>query len=251
VIHPEMPFQFDVFNETGQYVFTLVGTTDCLVQERSTGAYGLLEHKTAAQISTGHLTLDEQANTYWTFMPMWLRQEGVLKPQQDIQFMDFNFMLKKVLHGEGPRNPQGLFLKSPTVGAMQAALNEAGVEYRKAGMKKDDFKTLCEEEDIDWEQLGMPSATQPTDLFHRERVMRNPVQRQKAYDRTLQQVREMKRLHSGKLPTYKMPSKSCTWCQYKDLCEIDEYGSPTEDLIKYGFHKWNPFADHIWALDLA
>lgn len=250
VVYPEMPFQHDVF-DGGKYVFTMVGTTDCLVRERSTGKFGLLEHKTAATISTGHLVLDEQANTYWTVLPMWLRENEILKEDQDLEFMDYNFLLKKVHDIDGPRNDQGQYLKSPTIAKMASELNRLGVEYSKSGMKKEDYQELCTAEGIDWEQLGDPSATQPTELFHRERVLRTPIQREKAFTRLLQQVREMKRLHAGSLPAYKEPAKHCTWCQYKDLCEIDEYGSETEDLVQYGFHHWNPFADHIWALDIT
>jgi hypothetical protein len=250
VIYPEMPFQYDLYIE-GKYLCTLVGTTDNLVRWRSTMKLGLQEHKTAAQISTEHLFVDEQANTYWTILPLWLREQGIIKPDEDITFMDYNFLKKTVIADDRPKNAQGLYLNQPTVAAMTKALVDAKVEFRKAGMKKEDFIALCEESGVEWKQLGKVSATQGSDLFYRERVYRNDHQRLRTMHRIISQVREMQMVRHGKLEVYKEPSKSCVWCQYKDLCEMDEYGSDTEELIKHGYQTWNPYRDHIWSMALA
>lgn len=250
IVYPEMPFQLDIYNDEGKYVCTLVGTTDALVRSRSTGKMGLLENKTAAQINTDHLALDEQANTYWTVVPIWLRENGILRMDQDLEFMQYNFLRKTIIQDDRPQNAEGYYLNSPTVAQIQECLEEYEVKYVKAGMKKDDYIGLCEAHGIPWQQLGSVSATQPRDLFHREMVYRNQAQREKTMHRILAQVREMKLVRAGELELYKVPAKHCTWCQYKDLCEIDEYGAEVDDYIASAFYHWNPYRDHIWSLDL-
>ncbi|NIN65457.1 MAG: hypothetical protein GTO63_12325 [Anaerolineae bacterium] len=252
VIYPEMPFQLDVYNEQGQYVFTQTGTTDCLCRDRRTGAWFLLEHKTAASITTGHLVLDEQANTYSTLLPAWLWENEILPPDVDVEYMMYNFLKKTTLDFDGPQNAAGLYLKDPTIQQMKDALAESGVVYSTTNMKKEDYKELCTAEGIDWEQLGDPKSDQPSDLFHRERVTRAPIQREKALERIMQQVREMKALHAGTLPVYKAPGKmKCNFCQYRDMCEMDEYGEDITRFVETQYHHWNPFKDHIWSLNLT
>jgi hypothetical protein len=250
VVYPEMPFQLDIYNEDGLYVCTLVGTTDALIRSRSSGKLGLFEHKTAAQISTDHLALDEQANTYWTVLPIWLRENGILRMDQDLEFMQYNFLRKTMIKDDRPQNAEGYYLNQPTVAKLQEALNWKSIPYPK-GAKKEDLIAICEKRKIKWQQLGEISATQPEDLFHREMVYRNQAQREKTMHRILAQVREMKLVKAGNLEVYKTPAKHCAWCQYKDLCEIDEYGSDTEDYLVSAFYHWNPYRDHIWSLDIA
>lgn len=251
VIYPEMPFQLDIYDADGRYVCTLVGTSDCLVRHRSSGKLMLLEHKTAAQISTGHLFADEQANTYWCIVPMWLRENGIIEGTEDIHGIEYNFLRKAIIKDDRPMDAQGRYLNQPTVAALTAALEAKGVQFKKTGMKKEDYIDLCVNSGIQWEQLGEVSMTQPDNLFHREMVFRNEAQRQKTFIRIMQQVREMKLVRSGQLDIYKNPSKSCSWCQYRDLCEMDELGGDTSAFVKTSFHHWNPYRDHIWSLDLA
>jgi len=250
VIYPEMPFQLDIYSEQGLYVCTFVGTTDCLVYERRSWQMGLLEHKTAAQITTEHLLLDPQASTYWTILPIWLREEGVLKPDQDIHFMEYNFMRKAVLDDDRPKNGDGMYLNSPKVAALREALDAAGHLYRKT-LKKDELIELCDQVGVEWRQLGEVSATQPTGAFIRQKVYRNQVQREREMERILQQAREMRMVRNGSLALYKSPSKmKCQWCAYRDLCEIHELGHDVDGFIESAFHHWNPYRDHIWSLNL-
>jgi hypothetical protein len=250
VVYPEMPFQLDVHNDAGLYVCTLVGTTDALIRERSTGKLGLFEHKTAAQINTDHLFIDEQANTYWTVLPIWLRQHGIIKPDVDLEFMWYNFMRKTVIDETRPRNAEGLVLNKPTVAQIKEAMDAQRIVYPK-GLKKDGYIEIAEAHDINVGLLGAVSATQPADLFKREPVYRNQAQREKTMHRILAMVREMKLVRGGRLDVYKQPGKHCVWCQYKDLCEMDEYGGDTEDFEAHGFFHWNPYRDHIWSLEIA
>jgi hypothetical protein len=250
VVYPEMPFQYDVFTDDGKYICTLVGTTDALIRDRSTWEMGLFEHKTAAQIQTSHLMLDEQASTYWTIIPMWLREQGVLKPDQDLHFMWYNFMRKTVISDDRPRNAQGAVLKKTTMAQMREALEKKDI-IKVKGLKREELIALCESNEIDWPQLAEVAATQPADLFHRETVPRNYFQRTSTMHRIMAQVREMQLVRHGQLEVYKRPSKNCGWCQYKDLCEIDDMGQDTEDFVEAAFYHWNPYRDHIWSLQIA
>jgi hypothetical protein len=92
ILHPEMPFQVEVYTEDGRYVCTYVGKTDALIQDLNTGALGLFEHKTAKSIPKGNLWNNEQGTSYWTFVPSFLWEIGVLDRDQDLQFMLFNYL---------------------------------------------------------------------------------------------------------------------------------------------------------------
>lgn len=209
VIYPEMPFQYNMRNSKGQYICTYVGESDCLVMDRETRQLGLLEHKTAASISTDHLFLDEQASSYWAIVPMWLRENGILKPDQDLRFMMYNFLRKT----EGDDRPMD---------ANGARLN------------------------LD----GTVSKRQPPPMFVRQRVLRGRDDRQNTYIRIAQQVREMKMAKRGDLEIYKSPSKDCVFCEFKDMCEMDEIGGDITILKRQAFRKWNPYKAHVWSLDL-
>lgn len=106
VLYPEMPFQIDLKDGRGRVVCTYVGTSDALIKDLETNRLGLFEHKTAAAIDTSHLFLDEQASTYWAIVPLWLRENGILPPDEDMDFMLYNFM-RKGKKDQRPRNEQG------------------------------------------------------------------------------------------------------------------------------------------------
>lgn len=95
IIAPEQTFQIDVYDEQGNYLFTYVGTADALVRNIRTKKIGLFEHKTTAGLPPRQwLAMDEQAGSYWTFTPDWLRKQGVLTKKQDLDFILYNFLRK-------------------------------------------------------------------------------------------------------------------------------------------------------------
>lgn len=99
IIQPEQDFQLDILNpKTGKYLFTYVSEMDAVVKDRMTGKLGLFEHKTSSSTRMdpfgAPLALDEQGSAYWTFGTMWLHETGQLKPDEDLDFMLYNFLRK-------------------------------------------------------------------------------------------------------------------------------------------------------------
>lgn len=105
IIAPEQAFQVDVMHpKTGRYWFTYVGKTDGIAEDRETGRCVLLEHKTSQNndVKTP-LALDEQAGSYWAFMPSWLESKGISKT---IDYILYNF-LRKAKPDTRPTNSLG------------------------------------------------------------------------------------------------------------------------------------------------
>lgn len=122
IIRPEMPFALDVHDDHGKYLFTYVGTMDAVVRDLVTGRIGLMEHKTGAKLSIpAPLALDEQAGSYWAYAPDFLRAEGVMDADEEMDFILYNF-LKKSMPDTRPVNEDGHSLnKDGSVSKLQPA----------------------------------------------------------------------------------------------------------------------------------
>lgn len=118
ILSPEQAFQVRL-RHRGRYRVTAVGTGDALIQLLTTGRIAMLEHKTAASISTAHLGLDEQAGTYLAVGELWLRDRGILAPDEELDYVLYNF-LRKTVRDERPQNDTGQHLnKDGTVSKRQ------------------------------------------------------------------------------------------------------------------------------------
>src|SRR3546814_7851105 len=83
-----------------------VGTFDGVYRDTGTGEIFLMEHKTAAGISTAHLPLDDQAGSYWYVATRVLRKQGLIGPRESIAGIMYNFM-RKGLPDDRPTNERG------------------------------------------------------------------------------------------------------------------------------------------------
>jgi hypothetical protein len=107
IVAPEVPFQIVIDDPaTGKPLCLYVGQLDGVARDLETGHLGFLEHKTAKTIVITHLTLDEQAGTYWALGPQWLRSKGWLKPDEHMDFILYNF-LRKGFKDDRPTNEHG------------------------------------------------------------------------------------------------------------------------------------------------
>lgn len=112
VIAPEQSFAITVLTRKGDRpLVTAVARFDAIVRNVFTGKLGLLEHKTAKSISreAKHLALDDQAGTYWLLATPYLQSIGLLKKNETIDFILYNY-LRKALPDTRPRNAEGLYL---------------------------------------------------------------------------------------------------------------------------------------------
>ena len=97
---------------------------------------------------------------------------------------------------------------------------------------------------------GTVSKRQPPPLFHREPLYRGKHEQANTMARIIAQVHEMNMIRNGTLTMYKSPSKDCSFCEWADLCELHETGSDWKELKRMTSEKWEPYLQHIWALQL-
>lgn len=250
VLYPEMPFQYDLHDGEGNYVCTYVGNTDALVFNLRTKKMGLFEHKTAASINTSHLFLDEQAGAYWCILPLWLRQNGILKEGQDLDFMLYNYLRKSVGTEEKHTNAKGEVVNKPKKEALAQRLVSEGADPALAKKWKVDEMIELIGEATAYAELGEVSKVQPPPLFHREIVHRGPQDRANVYQRIMDQADEMSEVRHGLRPPLKSPGKDCSFCEWRDLCEVHEVGGDWKRMMAGMSKTWEPYSDHVWALNI-
>ena len=244
VIATERKFQvsvgsrgFQVFGKTipaRKAWMRLVGTTDGVYRDLETGRVWLMEHKTAAAISTRHLNLDDQAGTYWAVLSVLLRNEGILKRGENLEGIMYNFM-RKAMGDTRPKNEDGYHCNQPAKKDYLAALSEFYEETDLAKMKVDELKALAEEDGIT--VLGEVSKSQPPAYFLREPVFRSPGERKTQIDRIRSEALFARAYRDGDLPILKSPSKDCSWCPFEKMCEIHERG----DMLSFEEFKESQF----------
>jgi len=108
VIATEQQFKVRILDR-GEPVAYFASRWDGVVRSNEDGLVYLLEHKTASQIITAYLELDDQGGSYWAVASQLLRNAGIIGPKEHIAGIIYNF-LRKSLHDERPVNEEGLRL---------------------------------------------------------------------------------------------------------------------------------------------
>lgn len=72
----------------------LVGTFDLVYRDLNDKQVKMVDHKTATQIVTHHLQLDEQASTYIAVATTALRHQGLISEKESVTGMEYNFIRK-------------------------------------------------------------------------------------------------------------------------------------------------------------
>ena len=237
VIATEQTFEVRIpfLNRDGY--FTLNGTFDGVYRDTNDKRIKLMEHKTAATVSTRHLPMDNQAGTYWMVAHTVGKHQGWLGPKENIQEVTYNF-LRKALPDDRPKDAQGYATNKPTKDAYIAAL---GIEGKPP--------TVAELERMATERgvvvLGERSKTQPSPLFERHGVRRTAKERATQRYRLQAEVERMIAYRTGDLPITKSPDRnSCSFCAFNDMCELHERGSDWEEYRDAMFRMKDPYADH-------
>lgn len=91
---------------------------------------------------------------------------------------------------------------------------------------------------------GSISKRQPAPYFWRDNVERSKENRLRQIRRIADDVEQMQMVRNGLMGIIKSPGKHCSWCDFRDLCDIDEDGGDTEQFIKDVFKKGDPYHDH-------
>lgn len=204
-------------------------TADGVYRDLRTNELWLDEHKTAASIWNDLLPLDDQAGSYWAIVPTILRRRGLLRDDEEIAGISYNFLRKAmgdtrpyILHENGAK----MYTNKPTkkehyVNAIAAA-------------DKSVFTTLTGKETIAQlqgiaESLGIEvhgdvSASQPPAYFERFPVYRSVGERARMLERIRDEAMFAEAYRNGDLPIIKSPGLNCRMCDYNRMCEMDESG---------------------------
>jgi len=200
----------------------------------------LMEHKTAAAISTLHLSLDDQAGSYWAIASQTLVKQGVLKPDDEIVAITYNF-LRKALKDPRPQDAEGYYTNKPTKDDLIDVLDPI---FELTG--KETAATLQDYAD---EQkivvLGERSKSQPPDYFLRHDVYRTRSERETQIQRIKDEALFIEAYRRKYLPITKSPDRQhCLWCPFKRMCELDEQGDAeaVEAFKDTMFHVEDPYA---------
>jgi Zierdtviridae exonuclease len=202
-IYTERPFQIRIPHPTrkGDDIALFMSTFDGVYRDKD-GRCWLIEHKTAASITTGHLAMDDQGGIYWAVATQVLRAEGVLGPKEVIHGVMYNFLRKAVPNDERAKDKFGYYLN------------------------KD----------------GSRSKNQPPPFFHREPIVRTQRQRINQIKSLAHEVAVMDRFRSGELEVYKTPTRDCNWdCSFYNMCELHSLGSNWQDFGDAMFVQVDPY----------
>lgn len=121
VIAPEQTFQMTVPNAEGGPMAIYAGTFDLVYRDLEDELIRLGEHKTAKDIVTGHLSIDDQAGGYWAVATDTLRHQNLIGPKDALAGITYNFLRKK-LPDPRPQDDDGYYLnKDGTVSKVQPA----------------------------------------------------------------------------------------------------------------------------------
>ena len=91
---------------------------------------------------------------------------------------------------------------------------------------------------------GSVSKVQPAPLFWREQVMRGKANRMRQVKRIAEDAEQIAMARQGLLPILKSPGEHCNWCDFSDLCDIDENGDDVEGFMEAVFKRQDQYADH-------
>lgn len=259
IIQPEQTFSIDVpwpklpeghlllaLAERRKILTRLVGTYDLVYRDLKLEQIWLEEHKTAAAISTAHLSIDDQGGTYFATASRALEKQGLIKKGERLRGIEYNFM-RKGLPDPRPQNAEGAYTNKPGKKHYHAIFAEHGIKF-KAATKLDELKAMADEAGL--VVLGDVSKRQPAPLFLREKIHRTAKERSSQLRRIQNEAVHIELVRSGVLAATKTPTKQCSrFCSFFDLCELDERGGDTKDFKSRVFGKRDVYADHRKSTD--
>jgi len=204
VLFPEFTFKV-LLRDVGGKPFWYIGRMDALIRWVSNDRTGLFEHKTGSEQLKSHLGLDEQAGSYWTFAPRFLRRKRILKKNEDIDMILYNFM-RKVKADDRPKDKEG------------RSLNMDGSVSKRQPTPR--FERIPVFRDVD-------------DRITLEKRVRQ--------ERFIIRMAEDKKIPIVKNPT----KDCSWDCQFVEMCELHETRSYYQDFMRDQFTSDNdPYEDY-------
>ena len=228
----------------------LVGTYDVVYLDTETTRYWLGEHKTAKAVQTRHLAMDNQAGTYWATATAELRRDGLIPEDEVLAGIMYNF-LRKALPDERPLDAEGDKTNKPTKQSYIEAFEARGIHQIDG--KPLEKCTLVRLSELAVSEsmfvLGDRSKVQPPPLFLRHAVHRTSAERRSQLLRAQQDALQMELLRDGLLIPTKTATRECSWCEFYDMCELQERGGDWESLRDIAYKVQDPYADHRKSTD--
>jgi len=177
---------------------------DGVFRDEADGQIYLLEHKTASQVATAYLELDEQAGAYWAVAGTVLRSQGILKPGEEIAGIQYNF-LRKARPDDRP-------------------VDEAGLKLNKDG--------------------SVSKRQPPPLFVRPEPIERSPRERAVQMRRLADDVAVMNAMRDGTIPVTKTPTRDCPRCPFWDMCLLHERGGNAwKAMAQSNYTQQDPYAD--------
>ena len=250
VIDPERSGQVDIMDPDwpDKLLAIYAWTWDLLYRSATTGRIWLGEHKTAKSIRLDYLPLDDQAGAYWAMAGPYLRNEGLIGKRERIAGITYNF-LRKSLPDDRPRNADGHYCNKPVKADYIKAFEASYLspeQLAHEGISHDSkLADLARWADINGIPVyGEVSKIQPKPLFVREEVTRTAQERATQIARIQQDARFMAALRDGTVPIFKTTTKDCPFCDYFDMCLLDESGNDADEYRRAMYRVEDPYKDH-------
>lgn len=223
----------------GKAVTRYIGTIDLIVRELDTGEVWLDDTKTASRIYTHHLTLLEQPTAYVAVGTHTLREQGLIGPEERVRGIIFDFM-RKGLPDNRPINAEGLRCNKPLKKHYEESLS--AIEGFNPKWTLVQMEVFAANHGVT--VYGDVSKDQGTPLFLREKIEKTPKECARQIRRIGEEALHMKAIRAGELPILKTPQDNCNWCDFFELCELDESGGDTEYFEEGAFTRRDPYGDH-------
>lgn len=250
VIYTEEPFQIlvpDPANKDND-VAIFASTFDGVIRDKRDGRIKLIEHKTAASISTQHLLLDEQGGSYFAVADHVLHDKGVLKKNEHITEIIYNF-LRKGLPDDRPKDAQGYATNNPTKQHYIDAIEGSGYSV-PAKVTLDQLVEMAADNCV--AVLGERSKVQPASLFVREPCVRTTAERKTQIDRIANEVKAMNMYRDGQLELIKTGTRDCHWdCAFFNMCQLHEQTTDWQEFRDAVFIVRNPYDRYKLAKSAA
>lgn len=259
IIQPEQTFSLDIpwpkdrhdaFKFIERAVLTrYVGTYDLVFRDLRRDWLVLGEHKTAATVRTGHLTLDNQAGSYWVMAYRTLLAQDLIRKGDRLRGIEYNF-LRKALPDDRPQDAEGYYCNKPLKADYIEAFANSTMDPKQLAhwkisgkMKLDDLKMYADLAGL--QVLGARSKVQPPPLFERHMIHRTTSERRSQLLRIQDEALHIEAVKSGILPVTKTPTWNCSWsCPVFEMCELDEQGGDWETLRDLQYRKTDWYAAH-------
>lgn len=230
-----------------KYIARLVGTFDMAGFDHSSGKRKptLIDWKTTnRKENLKQMNKDNQGGTYLSVANNFFRKTGVIDDTESFDQIVFSFARKAMPPDPATVDENGRIRNQPQVihytDALMATDKFSMADLK--GLKKPELAAIAAKAGL--KVYGEISKNQGAQLFWREAVRRNKANRQRQISRIADDAEVMASVRAGILPVLKNPDQHCNWCQFNDLCDIDEDGGDTEDFKKHMFRVEDRYADH-------